>query len=247
MKTSKSLHQNDLFQMESPPSMSSPADSHVRTSPMRENRLVLKAHALVFGENTHDLLAKLDPSTQSWRTCQRSFLEIEGNGLERFSETWPESGTMQDGVAYRQPTVVRSISATGSGYWPTPTRHIAQENAYPADLRRHSPGLGTEVHTREANNMRPTPTANGNHNRKGASATSGDGLATAVKMWPTPASSDNRDRGNLSTPAVKRRRQKGKQLGLSMVVSEKSGALNPTWVEALMGYPHGWTEVGSKD
>lgn len=41
----------------------------------------------------------------------------------------------------------------------------------------------------------PTPTVNGNHNRKGASATSGDGLATVVKMWPTPQASDCKDRG----------------------------------------------------
>jgi hypothetical protein len=26
-----------------------------------------------------------------------------------------------------------------------------------------------------------------------------------------------------------------------------SGALNPTWVEALMGYPHGWTDVSGVD
>jgi DNA (cytosine-5)-methyltransferase 1 len=35
----------------------------------------------------------------------------------------------------------------------------------------------------------PTPTVCGNDNRKGASATSGDGLATAAK-WPTPAAAD---------------------------------------------------------
>ena len=38
----------------------------------------------------------------------------------------------------------------------------------------------------------PTPTVCGNYNRKGASSTSGDGLATAVKrsLWPTPTKSD---------------------------------------------------------
>jgi hypothetical protein len=91
--------------------------------------------------------------------------------------------------------------------------------------------------------MWPTPTLNGNYNRKGASATSGDGLATAVKMWATPSASDNRDRGNRLTPAIKRRIEKGKQVMLSMSVSETSGALNPTWVEWLMGFPLGWTDL----
>nr|WP_157067009.1 hypothetical protein [Alicyclobacillus shizuokensis] len=36
----------------------------------------------------------------------------------------------------------------------------------------------------------PTPTVNGNYNRKGASTNSGDGLETAVKMWPTPQAHD---------------------------------------------------------
>jgi DNA (cytosine-5)-methyltransferase 1 len=70
-------------------------------------------------------------------------------------------------------------------------------------------------------------------------------LAAVVmrRLWPTPGAEDVRDRGNLSTPAIQRRFEKGKQLNLSMVVSEKSGALNPTWVEWLMGYPIGWTDL----
>jgi DNA (cytosine-5)-methyltransferase 1 len=68
-------------------------------------------------------------------------------------------------------------------------------------------------------------------------------LANAVKFWPTPQASDCRDRGNLSSGVVHRRREKGKQLGLSQVVSEISGALNPTWVEWLMGFPTGHTDL----
>tara|TARA_Y100001963_G_scaffold141475_1_gene209737 strand:+ start:175 stop:360 length:186 start_codon:yes stop_codon:yes gene_type:complete len=44
-------------------------------------------------------------------------------------------------------------------------------------------------------------------------------------------------------PAIKRRADKGKQLNLSMVVSETSGSLNPTFVEWLMGYPEDWTRL----
>ena len=64
-----------------------------------------------------------------------------------------------------------------------------------------------------------------------------------VKMWPTPTASDNRDRGNLSQPSIQRRQEKGKQLNLSMVADKNSGSLNPTWVEWLMGYPIGWTDL----
>ena len=74
-------------------------------------------------------------------------------------------------------------------------------------------------------------------------------LAGAVKMWPTPNASDNRDRGNLSDPAIQRRIAMGKQVGLTMAVKEKKGGgtLNPTWVEWLMGYPTGWTDLNPSE
>ncbi len=38
--------------------------------------------------------------------------------------------------------------------------------------------------------MFPTPTVNGNNNQKGSSAKSGNGLATAVKLFPTPSTQE---------------------------------------------------------
>jgi DNA (cytosine-5)-methyltransferase 1 len=63
------------------------------------------------------------------------------------------------------------------------------------------------------------------------------------RNFPTPQASDNRDRGNMASGAIKRRIEKGKQVMLSQSVSEISGALNPMWVEWLMGYPSGWTDL----
>jgi len=68
-------------------------------------------------------------------------------------------------------------------------------------------------------------------------------LPTAVKKWSTPQASDNRDRGNLGSGAIQRRQEKGKQIMLSQSVSDISGALNPLWVEWLMGWPLGWTDL----
>ena len=70
-------------------------------------------------------------------------------------------------------------------------------------------------------------------------------LQTAAKMWPTPQASDNRDRGCMEDPSIKRRIKMGKQIGLTTAVKEtrSSGSLNPQWVEWLMGYPEGWTDL----
>ena len=47
----------------------------------------------------------------------------------------------------------------------------------------------------------PTATVNGNHNRKGLTATSGDGRATAARQWPTPTVNDSRNDGPPSQRA----------------------------------------------
>ena len=86
----------------------------------------------------------------------------------------------------------------------------------------------------------PTPTVCGNYNRKGASATSGDGLATAVQKWPTPTARCHKGGGNSMT----RKDGKSRSDMLDWVVEYQTGGrLNPTWVEWLMAWPLGWTEL----
>ena len=58
-------------------------------------------------------------------------------------------------------------------------------------------------------------------------------LGTAVKMYPTPDAS----------PRGARKNQNGHTINLQDVVG--SGKLNPEWVEWLMGYPKGWTELSA--
>ncbi len=91
----------------------------------------------------------------------------------------------------------------------------------------------------------PTPIANDAQKRGNFDVNRSWGLAAAVRVWPTPNASDNRDRGNMSDPSIQRRLAIGKQIGLSMAVKESagSGSLNPTWVEWLMGWPLGWTDL----
>lgn len=81
----------------------------------------------------------------------------------------------------------------------------------------------------------PTPTVSGNHNKKGLSPTSGDGLATAVmrRMWPTPTA-HNAKETNAPSEAAR---------NTPTLAAQAGGALNPDWVEWLMGWPIGHTDL----
>jgi hypothetical protein len=68
-------------------------------------------------------------------------------------------------------------------------------------------------------------------------------LKKRMNQFPTPQASDNRDRGNMSNPSIQRRIAKGKQIMLSQSVDPNSGQLNPNWVEWLMGWLPGWTDL----
>ena len=87
----------------------------------------------------------------------------------------------------------------------------------------------------------PTPTVCGNYNKKGLSKTSGDGLATWVKKWPTPKSQDSRHALNRhNNPKDNHWKD---NLGKVVSAQVNGGYLNPTWVEWLMGFPLGWTDL----
>jgi len=83
----------------------------------------------------------------------------------------------------------------------------------------------------------PTLTVCGNNNRKGASPTSGDGLATAILKMPTLCARDYR------SPGRSRLERTGGSQG-EVLPQAVGGPLNPTWCEWFMGFPQGWTELG---
>ncbi len=128
-------------------------------------------------------------------------------------------------------------------------------------LERHTNGRGGGAW--------PTITEHGNYNQKGMSKNSGDGLATAIKYWPTTQARDWKNPTQQNSPRIQRKLAEGWSMDLADVAtwatptSTKSvrskafrrgrnpnpyeqaqtegGKLNPDWVETLMGYPIGWT------
>ena len=91
-----------------------------------------------------------------------------------------------------------------------------------------------------ASGLWPTPTVCGNYNRPGASATSGMGLATAVKMWPTPCASASKGSSPASLTRKTGKSRANDRIDHAVMASD-GGQLNPEWVEWLMGWPIGHT------
>lgn len=111
-----------------------------------------------------------------------------------------------------------------------------------------------ERHTNESEfSLWATASVCGNYNRKGASATSGDGLDTAVKKmhsvnlsqavnWPTPRAREGNS-GSYGCASIERNADRNYLDGVVTKKEEKPGNLNADWVELLMGLPIGWTDI----
>jgi hypothetical protein len=155
------------------------------------------------------LLARYDPDSSSWRTSQLLLFEEQSELLENFASCgmtvdgeffplvmWERTTDGKDGGVW-----LGTPTAEGMGHatnvrseafrkgrlpnpqefvtmWPTPVAQEGGEGKNPSSRGRKLHKLVERL---------PTPTINGNYNRKGASKTSGNGLATVVggKLNPT--------------------------------------------------------------
>jgi hypothetical protein len=236
--------------------MSLPEVSPVKTSALRELRLALTAPGAVCGPSSAELLATFDPATQSWRmfqTCLVALANSQAGGLDVFSETWPRSGLMRNGIAYRLPPLVPLTCATEFGLLPTPeasnTKAVAMRsggrpprNFLLPTPKAREPGWSVETHY--AKDGSAPRIGERVFDKNGVHRTWG--LLQAVKMWPTPIARDSR----TIKGGARMKNSTGSEPLITQVAEAEgttSGALNPTWVEWLMGFPLGWTDLGPSE
>ena len=133
--------------------------------------------------------------------------------LEPFSGTWPRSGSMLDGMCFQQRALEHPISASGSGLWPVP-----------------SPMAGDAQSARNATATRYRIPPTGIH--------AGTTLTDYVTLFPTPSARDWK-----SSHASQATMQKNTRPLNETITDGSGGQLNPEWVEWLMGWPIGWTDL----
>jgi DNA (cytosine-5)-methyltransferase 1 len=207
------------------------ADFRAKTSAQQDEEQELTENDQVCGNTWRESLGRLDPDTLLWRTAQCSLLE----DLELSLQTFPRWGLMQNGALYPQQTLVQTISVKESGLEPNNETFFHTPN---------TTGMDGGSNSRKALKKRlewPTPIASGGgggtnlNNPRGIHQ--GNPLASAVKLslgkWPTPTAHNAKEtnapsEANRNTPTL---------------AAQAGGALNPTWVEWLMGWPLGWTDL----
>lgn len=199
------------------------------------------------GEKWQESFARFDPDTRSWKTHQCSLLA----GLDEFSETWPKWGIMRRGGCSELQTWEPPTSVSGYGSLlhhyrkgeyipgvPTPLAEDADNHATrPANLRRDTLKLSTqaELGMIKAICFIPTPTTQG---LRGGSHTAEKAKRV---LYPTPLCQNAKE----LTPSPSNLRRKSPGLGALAAHGKigPAGKLNPTWVEWLMGWPLGWTDL----
>lgn len=191
------------------------------------------------------------PSSNPLSACLRTLLVTSRWASTVCWLTWKRSATPAGRLLYRLVPSTPRTGETGFGLWPTPTATVGGNTCELTPHKGHflrPSGEKAHLGLDQAVRMWPTPNVNSLNNRKEYETAGGDGLQTAVrrdagileptdtvpvKLWPTPTTQDGENNGGPSqamrnTPP------------LNSVIG---GQLNPNWVEWLMGYPIGHTDL----
>lgn len=181
---------------------------------------VLLASEADYGSSSPESLARFDHGTSSWRTSQLCLVE----GTARFSETWPRSGMTRSGIAYRLPPLARLTAEIGSGsLLPTPTAGDSKSSG-----------------SRNTTSSKAHP---------GVSLTDwarGDG-GKGRRLIPTPRASEWKGTGPLGSKSHLHRLSHGYLDATMQELCGASGRLNPRFVEWVMGFTPGYTDVDGDD
>ena len=211
----------------------------------------------IYGPGLSEPLANYDPDMHSWRMYEGICLW----DLPMYLQTLLPSGMTRNGVLYQQPVWERITGENESSLWPTPTTVDAptqpsRANPNLSDAARMRPNLSelppTMKEFRESRQIWPTPISSSGmaEDISTVQARLVNGtpyksrLVEAVAKWPTPTFGKlaggtggyNMIQELYLTQQISDEERRSMQAG-------NGGKLNPTWVEWLMGFPAGWTDL----
>jgi hypothetical protein len=209
-------------------------DSRAKTSPAQEKAQELTVNAVDYGLTSQESLAKLDLNTSLWKTHQQSLFE----DLEECLTTFPDWGSMQNGELFqpKMSAVLKSAKDFGR------LRHSIQEQQRPEQMMDGIANGALKKLCLDANATTESGSVmNAENGHTHFIMMNGTvALTAAPKMWLTPQANEDA----AGTPNGNMQRMLGNHPLIRGTTPEqwKSGTLNPTWIEWLMGFPLGWTD-----
>lgn len=233
-------------------STSSPPDSPVKTfqvpTPTGEGWKVNDRDCSL---KSSDSFAQFSPDSYSLKTSQ---ICLTGD-LTVFSGNLPKAGLMRNGKLYQRPAWVRRTKGNGFSLLPTARTRGLCGGSGSREMAQTLVDQGFHKETMEAmlgTSLLPTPKAqDAKHSPSNALNNQANGhqmhLPHAVGLLPTPKAMDG-DRGSLGT-ITKFNNKTGRKALKSAIgnlqpdPNQIKGQLNPEFVEWMMGYPLGWTDI----
>jgi len=184
------------------------------------------------GRRCLELLNKRDP----FLSLLKTWLVTSPWASTRCWLTWRVKATPGGRLLFQLVPSMPRTEGTGSGsslgHWPTPVA----DGDRAVNYKQGGTSLGY------AARMWATPTA---VEWKGRGPNSKQqGLAEQAKMWPTPRSSEHKDCGPVGSKSHTHMLDRKYLCAATKESDRPTGKLNPQWVEWLMGYPVGWTDLG---
>ena len=164
--------------------------------------------------------------------------------------TWKASGIKPRHLLFQLAPSMPRTDETGFGLWLTPTasESVTDLEKFKARMKKYNngttmPNLATQVSQR----LWPTP--------RSCSAMAAENIQNRVNdkfpnlesvvartMWPTPTTRDYKG-GRKPETLEESGRGETNSLNDAVTVRDQHGSLNPAWVEWLMGFPEGWTDL----
>ena len=245
----------DSKQMDFFPSTSSLEDTLANLSPSQVEKKVKKIR-----DTSGQSILDLSKNVGQLGLLEKMLVDTLNSVSTPLSRTWRVKTTPLGRLVFQLRASVPTTKEKESGLWRTPDAHggrgPSSEKRMKMKLEKKMP-ISLNDQVAHPNLMWPTPTSQAAGKGKTLQTlTTKDGqpaklgeraynpktgkhyqvtLDRAVAMWPTPTARDHKDTG------VNTNYEKAKKKG--RLAGHTGGSLNPTWVEWLMGYPSGWTDL----
>lgn len=228
-------------------------DFPARISAPREKGWESMGPAPASGSKWRESSVKFDLVTCLWKT-HRNFVDVV---LMSSSVTFPRSGMLQDGRLWERTKSELTTRETDSGYWRTPT---ASDGGAIRNSSKINPRTQITLQTQVLHaHLWPTPTAMdaggfcgkpdiGRKSPNSGRTLTGKvlerlGMGPHAETFPTPRARDSSCL-KIATQSTRKRVANGRaRLDEYIVQQHGHGQLNPTWVEWLMGWPTGATNL----